>query len=48
MRNYLATVVAAGDWGKTPPGPTLPDEVVARSAARYEEACRLLTGASSL
>ncbi len=46
VRNYLETVVAAGQWDKTPPGPTLPDEVVARSAARYEEAYRLLTGAS--
>ena len=48
VRNYLETAVAAGEWDKTPPGPTLPDEVVARSAARYEEAYRLLTGASSL
>ncbi|MYF11051.1 MAG: phosphoribosylaminoimidazolesuccinocarboxamide synthase [Gammaproteobacteria bacterium] len=46
VRNYLETVVAAGEWDKTPPGPTLPDEVVARSVARYEEAYRLLTGSS--
>ena len=44
VRNYLETVVAAGEWDKTPPGPTLPDEVVERSAARYREAYRLLTG----
>ena len=46
VRNYLETVVAAGEWDKSPPGPALPDEVVARSVARYEEAYRLLTGAS--
>ena len=46
VRNYLETVVAAGEWDKTPPGPTLPEEVVARSVGRYEEAYRLLTGSS--
>ena len=44
VRNYLETVVAAGEWDKTPPGPALPDEVVERSTARYREAYRLLTG----
>ena len=44
VRNYLETLVAAGKWGKTAPGPVLPDEVVQRSAARYREAYRLLTG----
>ena len=44
VRNYLETVVDAGEWDKTPPGPALPDEVVERSAARYREAYRLLTG----
>lgn len=32
------------DWDKKPPAPTLPDEVVEASAARYREAERLLTG----
>ena len=27
VRNYLETVVAVGEWDKTPPGPVLPDEV---------------------
>lgn len=31
-------------WNKTPPGPTLPDEVVAGTAARYREALEWLTG----
>jgi phosphoribosylaminoimidazole-succinocarboxamide synthase len=44
VRNYLETVVAAGEWDKTPPGPVLPDAVVERSIARYREAYRLLTG----
>lgn len=44
VRNYLETVVAAGEWDKTPPGPTLPDEVVEKSIARYVEAYERLTG----
>ncbi len=44
VRNYLETLVAEGEWDKTPPGPALPDEVVERSAKRYREAYRLLTG----
>ena len=45
VRNYLETVVAAGDWDKTPPGPKLPDEVVEHTMARYLEAYQRLTGA---
>jgi phosphoribosylaminoimidazole-succinocarboxamide synthase len=44
VRNYLETVVEAGEWDKTPPGPVLPDEVVDKSIARYHEAYELLTG----
>jgi len=39
-RNYLETL----DWDKTPPGPTLPDDVVKQTRARYAEAYRLITG----
>jgi phosphoribosylaminoimidazole-succinocarboxamide synthase len=39
VRDYLETL----DWGKTPPAPALPDEVVAKTAAKYEEARRRLT-----
>jgi phosphoribosylaminoimidazole-succinocarboxamide synthase len=46
VRNYLETVVAAGEWDKTPPGPLLPDEVVEKSIARYLEAYERLTGSS--
>ncbi len=44
VRNYLETVVSAGDWDKTPPGPELPQEVVEKSIARYLEAYERLTG----
>ena len=40
LRDYLETL----DWDKTAPGPELPSEVVAQTAARYEEAWRRLTG----
>lgn len=40
VRDYLETL----DWDKTPPGPHLPDEVIRRTAAKYREALRRLTG----
>jgi phosphoribosylaminoimidazole-succinocarboxamide synthase len=40
LRNYLETL----DWNKTPPGPTLPDEVVLGTARKYIEAYERLTG----
>jgi phosphoribosylaminoimidazole-succinocarboxamide synthase len=46
VRNYLETLVAAGSWDKTPPGPTLPEDVVAATLQRYREAYERLTGAS--
>ena len=46
VRNYLETVVSAGEWDKTPPGPELPREVVEKSIARYLEAYERLTGSS--
>jgi len=44
VRNYLETLVSAGRWDKTPPGPTLPDEVVDKTMSRYLEAYERLTG----
>jgi phosphoribosylaminoimidazole-succinocarboxamide synthase len=41
VRDYLETL----DWDKTPPGPALPDDVVARTAEKYREAWRRLTQA---
>lgn len=46
VRNYLETVVSAGEWDKTPPGPELPDHVVEAASRRYLEAYELLTGSS--
>jgi phosphoribosylaminoimidazole-succinocarboxamide synthase len=40
VRDYLETL----DWNKTPPGPKLPDEVVAKTSAKYLEAYERLTG----
>ncbi len=40
VRDYLETL----DWNKTPPGPKLPAEVVARTTAKYLEAYEKLTG----
>ncbi len=38
VRNYLTTLVEAGSWDKTPPGPELPDEIVRNTADKYREA----------
>ena len=40
VRDYLESI----HWPKTPPGPDLPEEVVAATRARYREAYRILTG----
>jgi phosphoribosylaminoimidazole-succinocarboxamide synthase len=40
VRDYLETLT----WDKTPPGPILPDEVVAKTSAKYLEAYEKLTG----
>ena len=40
VRDYLETL----DWNKTPPGPMLPDDVVAKTTAKYLEAYDRLTG----
>ena len=39
VRDYLESV----DWDKRPPAPSLPDEVIARTAQKYREALRRLT-----
>ncbi|MBI5708574.1 MAG: phosphoribosylaminoimidazolesuccinocarboxamide synthase [Armatimonadetes bacterium] len=40
VRDYLETL----DWDKRPPGPTLPEDVVAKTRAKYLEAFHVLTG----
>ena len=44
VRNHLETLVSAGEWDKTPPGPPLPEDVIQNSLNRYLEAYRRLTG----
>jgi len=44
VRNYLLERCAAGEWDRTPPGPPLPQDVVARTIDRYESAYRQLFG----
>ena len=40
VRDYLSSL----DWNRTPPPPHLPPEVIRRTAEKYREALRLLTG----
>ncbi|RJP72774.1 MAG: phosphoribosylaminoimidazolesuccinocarboxamide synthase [Candidatus Abyssobacteria bacterium SURF_17] len=40
VRDYLETL----DWDKTPPGPALPPDVVARTEEKYKQAYKLITG----
>ncbi|MCK4995036.1 MAG: phosphoribosylaminoimidazolesuccinocarboxamide synthase [Candidatus Omnitrophica bacterium] len=39
VRDYLETL----DWDKTPPGPQLPDEIVAKTKDKYLQALNILT-----
>lgn len=39
VRDYLLTL----DWNQTYPGPVLPDEIVEKTAARYNEILKILT-----
>jgi phosphoribosylaminoimidazole-succinocarboxamide synthase len=39
VRDYLLTL----DWNQTYPGPTLPDDIVQKTAARYREILDILT-----
>jgi phosphoribosylaminoimidazole-succinocarboxamide synthase len=40
VRDYLETL----DWDKTPPAPPLPDDIIERTSAKYQEAYHRLTG----
>jgi phosphoribosylaminoimidazole-succinocarboxamide synthase len=44
VRNYLEGLCARGEWDKTPPGPMLPEDIVANTSAKYREAWTRLTG----
>ena len=43
VRDYLESVIAAGDWDRQPPAPDLPDEVIASTTQRYRAAYRTIT-----
>lgn len=40
VRDYLLTL----DWNKTHPGPALPDEIIEKTALRYREILKIITG----
>jgi phosphoribosylaminoimidazole-succinocarboxamide synthase len=42
VRDYLLTL----DWNKTPPGPSLPDDVIQKTRQKYLDALTQLTGSS--
>jgi len=44
VREYLQTLVDAGTWDKSAPGPELPESVIEGTLARYAEARDLLFG----
>jgi phosphoribosylaminoimidazole-succinocarboxamide synthase len=44
LRDYLASLRAAGRWNGEAPPPALPTDVVEATSCRYLEAFRLLTG----
>lgn len=44
VRNYLESLVEKGGWDKQAPGPVLPDDVLANTTKKYEEAFELITG----
>jgi phosphoribosylaminoimidazole-succinocarboxamide synthase len=44
VRDWLEQAVVDGKvWNKTPPAPRVPDEVIAKTAAKYQEALQRLT-----
>ena len=44
LRDYLAGIKKQGGWNGEPPPPTLPDDVVQATSARYRDAFRQITG----
>jgi phosphoribosylaminoimidazole-succinocarboxamide synthase len=44
VRDWLEQAQVDGKpWGKTPPAPRVPDTVIAKTAAKYQEALQRLT-----
>ena len=44
VRNWLLAQEAAGLWNRCPPGPVLPDDVIAKTIERYQQAASMLGG----
>ena len=48
VRDWLEQVQIDGKpWNKTPPAPRVPNEVIAKTAAKYQEALARLTGTTA-
>ncbi len=45
-KQYLRDWLSAQPWDKTPPAPTLPQDIVDATAGRYAEAYKIITGKS--
>ncbi len=43
-KQYLRDYLSSLDWDKTPPAPELPEEIIAKTKSRYEEAVSRITG----
>ena len=43
-KQFVRDWLEAQQWGKTPPAPKLPDEVLAKTSEKYQEALERLTG----
>jgi phosphoribosylaminoimidazole-succinocarboxamide synthase len=44
LRDWLETATIDGKpWGKSPPAPTLPEQIIAKTSAKYQEALARLT-----
>ena len=44
LRDYLDDLRKRGEWNGSPPGPSLPPEVVQAMSTRYQDAYRRVTG----
>ncbi|MDL5439778.1 phosphoribosylaminoimidazolesuccinocarboxamide synthase, partial [Escherichia coli] len=43
-KQFVRDWLEAQDWPKTAPAPKLPDDVVAKTSAKYQEALERITG----
>jgi phosphoribosylaminoimidazole-succinocarboxamide synthase len=43
-KQFVRDWLEAQDWGKAPPAPKLPDDVIAKTSEKYQEALERLTG----